>query len=265
MARDKRLIIGNWKMNLDVHGSSLYLHALAKKVRTRRDVEVVLAPTMLALQTLSVQVNLRQFKLAAQNFYWRDQGAYTGEVSATQLRGIVQYGLVGHSERRHVFQETDKDTRAKVQAAIRNRIRPILCVGETIQERTHDETDMVIHDQLIGGLANVTSEELDQVVIAYEPVWAIGTGVNAKPIDVEHAIASIRKQIAHLYGKKASTEVQVIYGGSITEDSAADYLAIKDIDGLLIGGASLDAHAFTSIVKKAHREKPIKAAKGGAA
>ena len=255
MARDKRLIIGNWKMNLDVHDSSLYLHELTKKIRVHRDVEVVLAPTMLALQTLSVQVNLRQFKLAAQNFYWRDHGAYTGEVSATQLRGIVQYGLVGHSERRHVFMESDKDTRAKVQAAIRNRIRPILCIGETIQERTNDETDMVLHDQLVGGLANITSDELEQVVIAYEPVWAIGTGVNAKPHDVIKAVKTIRSQLAHLYGKKAANDVQVLYGGSVKAESAADYLAIPDVDGLLIGGASLNAAAFSEIVKKAHRKK----------
>lgn len=257
MARDKRLIIGNWKMNMTVHDASLYLHSLSKKVRTRRDVEVVIAPTMLALQTLSVQVNYRQFKLAAQNFYWRDHGAYTGEVSASQLRGIVQYGLVGHSERRHVFGETDKDTRAKVQAAVRNHIRPILCIGETIQERTNGETDMVLHDQLIGGLANITSEELDQVVIAYEPVWAIGTGVNAKPVDVTRAAKVIRAQLAHLYGKKAAEEVQVLYGGSITADSAADYLALIDIDGLLVGGASIDAFAFSEIVKKAHRGKEV--------
>ena len=262
MARDKRLIIGNWKMNLSVHEASLYLHTLSKKVRTRRDVEVVLAPTMLGIQTLSVQVNLRQFKLAAQNFYWRDHGPYTGEVSATQLRGIVQYGLVGHSERRHVFGETDKDTRAKVQAAVRNHIRPILCIGETIQERTNGETDMVLHDQLIGGLANITSEELEQVVIAYEPVWAIGTGVNAKPEDVKRAVKTIRSQLTHLYGKKAADDVQVLYGGSVTSDSAADYLALDDIDGLLIGGASLDAYAFSDIVKKAHREKTTKPVRG---
>lgn len=257
MARDKRLIIGNWKMNLDVHESSLYLHALSKRIRTRRDVEVVLAPTMLALQTLSVQVNFRQFKLSAQNFYWRDHGAYTGEVSATQLRGIVQYGLVGHSERRHIFHETDKDTRAKVQAAIRNHIRPVLCVGETIQERTNGETEMVLHDQLIGGLANITSEELEQVVVAYEPVWAIGTGVNAKPDDVVRAVRSIRSQLAHLYGKKAANDVQVLYGGSVTADSAASYLDLPDVDGLLIGGASLDEFAFSTIVKLAHKEKTV--------
>ncbi len=252
MARDKKLIIGNWKMNLGVHEASLHLHKLAEEVKVHRNVEVVLAPTMLALQTLSLQVNHRQFKLAAQNFYWRDHGAFTGEVSATQLRGIVSYGLIGHSERRHVFHETDKDTRAKVQAAIRNGIRPILCVGETVGERTAGETKDVIHDQLLGGLANVTSEELSEVIIAYEPVWAIGTGNNALPTDVVEAIVSIRSQLKHLYGAKAASEVQVLYGGSVTADSAADYLALHEVDGLLVGGASLDARAFTAIIEKAH-------------
>lgn len=252
MARDKKLIIGNWKMNLGVHESSLYVHKLEKLVKVHRSVEVVLAPTMLALQTLSVQVQYRQFKLAAQNFYWRDHGAFTGEVSASQLRGIVQYGLVGHSERRHVFHESDKDTRAKVQAAIRNQIRPVLCVGETASERAAGETQDIIHDQLIGGLANITSEELETIVIAYEPVWAIGTGNNATPADVVSAVRSIRSQLKHLYGARAAGEVQVLYGGSVTEQSAADYLAIDEVDGLLIGGASLDANAFANIVEKAH-------------
>lgn len=255
MARDKALIIGNWKMNLGVHEASLYLHKLEKAVKTHRNVEVVLAPTVLALQTLSVQVNLRQFKLAAQNFYWRDHGAFTGEVSATQLRGIVQYGLVGHSERRHIFHESDKDTRAKVQAAIRNGIRPILCVGETAHERAIGETQDVLHDQLIGGLANVTSEDLESVIIAYEPVWAIGTGDNARPTDVTDAVRSIRNQLKHLYGSKAAQAVPVLYGGSVTADSAADYLNLPDIDGLLVGGASLDAATFATIVEKAYDTK----------
>lgn len=252
MAKDKKLIIGNWKMNLNVHESSLYLHRLSETVKVRRNVEVVIAPTMLALQTLSVQVNARQFKLAAQNFFWRDKGAYTGEVSATQLRGIVSYGLIGHSERRYIFQETDKDTRAKVQAAIRNDIRPILCVGETAGERAAGETFDAIRDQLIGGLANVTSDELERVVIAYEPVWAIGTGDNALPKDVIAGVTAIRRQLKQLYGSKVSEDVQVIYGGSITADSAADYLALPDVDGLLMGGASLDEKAFTTIIEKAH-------------
>ena len=255
MARDKALIVGNWKMNLGVHEASLYLHKLNKIVKIHRNVEVVIAPTMLTLQTLSLQVNLRQIKLAAQNFYWRDHGAYTGEVSASQLRGIVQFALVGHSERRYVFNESDKDTRAKVQAAIRNDIRPILCVGETLSERTGNETKDVLFDQLIGGLANVTSEELSKVVIAYEPVWAIGTGKNAVPEDVTNAIRSIRSQLKHLYGAKASEGVQILYGGSVTADSAATYLALSDVDGLLIGGASLDGYAFANIIEKAYASK----------
>lgn len=252
MARNRALIIANWKMNLGVHEASLYLHKLAKEVKAHRTVEVVLAPTMLAVQTLSLQVNLRQFKLAAQNIYWRDHGPYTGEVSASQLRGIVQYALVGHSERRHVFHETDKDTRAKVQAAIRNGILPVLCVGETAHERAAGETLDVIHDQLIGGLANVTSEDLENVIIAYEPVWAIGTGQNAVSQDVISAARAIRSQLKHLYGAKAADNVQVLYGGSVTEQSAGDYLALPEIDGLLIGGASLDHKTFSSIVEKAY-------------
>ena len=254
MSRDKKLIIANFKMNLGVHESSLYVHELSKLINAHRDVEVVLAPTMLALQTLSLQVNRRQFKLAAQNFYWRDSGAYTGEVSATMLRGIVDFALVGHSERRHVFNESDKDIRAKVQAAIRNNIKPVLCIGETASERTDGEMADVLHDQLIGGLANITSEDLENVVIAYEPVWAIGTGNNAVPTDVTDAIRVIRRQIKDLYGAKQAEAITVLYGGSVKADSAADYLALSEVDGLLVGGASLDAHSFETIIEKAYKE-----------
>lgn len=251
MARDKKLIIGNWKMNLNVHEASLYLNKLEKTVKSHRNVEVVLAPTLLAIQTLSVQVNLRQFKLAAQNFYWRDYGAFTGEVSASQLRGIVSYGLIGHSERRHIFHENDKDTRAKVQAAIRNDITPVLCIGETAAERAAGEMVDVLHDQLIGGLANITSEEASDIVIAYEPVWAIGTGNNATPSDVLAASRAIRTQLKHLFGAKVSQEARILYGGSVTAESAASYLSLSGVDGLLIGGASLDAMAFSDIIEKA--------------
>ncbi|UTX51531.1 triose-phosphate isomerase [Candidatus Saccharibacteria bacterium TM7i] len=259
MAKDKKLIIGNWKMNLSVHDASLYLHTLSERVKSHRSVEVVIAPTTLALQTLSLQVNLRQFKLSAQNFYWRDSGAYTGEVSATQLRGIVSYGLVGHSERRYVFHDTDKDIRYKVQAAIRNGMRPVLCIGETAGERAMGETFDVLHDQLLTGLANVTSDELDQVVIAYEPVWAIGTGDNALPGDVTQAVTAIRRQLKHLYGAKVADDVQVLYGGSVTASSAADYLAIEGVDGLLVGGASLKADEFSTIIEKAFESTKKKA------
>lgn len=249
----KKLIIGNWKMNLNMQEASLYLHKLMEVLKPRRDVEVVVSPTTLTLQSLSLQVNRRIAKLAAQNCYWRDHGAYTGEVPAAHLRGIADYVLIGHSERRYIFIESDKDIRLKVQAAIRNRLQPILCVGETAQERALGETRDVLADQLTSGLANVTAEELDRVVIAYEPIWAIGTGDNAKPVDVKKATQMIRQHVAHLYGKKAAEEVRILYGGSITVDSAADYLAISGLDGLLVGAASLDIYQFTEIIEKAHK------------
>lgn len=252
---DKKLIVGNWKMNLDTQEASLYLHALAKVIKTYRDVEVVVAPSILSIQSLSLQINRRQMKLAAQNLYWRDYGAFTGEVSATMLRGIVDYAIVGHSERRHIFKERERDTRYKVQAAIRNKIQPILCIGETAGERAEGETNDVLQDQLTSGLANVTSEELDHVIIAYEPVWAIGTGDNANPHDVEKAVQVIRGQIKHLYGPTAARGIRILYGGSIKLDNAGGYLEVAGINGLLMGGTSLDAHEFSEIVKKAHRER----------
>lgn len=249
----KKIIVGNWKMNFDVHEASLYLHKLSGMVELHRDVEVVLAPTLLTIQSLSLQVDLKQFKLAAQNFYWRDHGTYTGEVSAAQLRGIVQYALVGHSERRNIFHETNKDIGNKVQAAIRNNIKPILIIGETAWERSSGETNLVLHDQLAGGLVNITSDDLKNVIIAYEPVWADGTGNNAPVEEVAKAVRAIRKQIDHLYGKDAANDIKVLYGGSVTDLTAESYLNMAEIDGLLIGNVSLHAHAFSEIIKKAHK------------
>lgn len=247
----KKLIIANWKMNLTVNEASLFVHRLDDLVGKRRGVEIVLAPTMLAVQPLHLQVQHHHFNLAAQNFYWRDHGAYTGEVSASQLRGLVQYGLVGHSERRHVFGERSKDIRSKVQAAVRNGITPVLCIGETASERADGETADVIHDQLIGGLANITSVEVEHTVVAYEPVWAIGTGKFAAPRDVSRAVKLIRKQIKQLFGALAAKYVRVLYGGSVNVDNASAYLQIDGVDGLLIGDTSLDVRAFAEIIKKA--------------
>ncbi len=238
-------------MNLTVNEASLFVHRLDDLVGKRRGVEIVLAPTMLAVQPLHLQVQHHHFNLAAQNFYWRDHGAYTGEVSASQLRGLVQYGLVGHSERRHVFGERSKDIRSKVQAAVRNGITPVLCIGETASERADGETADTIHDQLIGGLANITSVEVEHIVVAYEPVWAIGTGKFAAPRDVSRAVKLIRKQIKQLFGALAAKHVRVLYGGSVNVDNASAYLQIDGVDGLLIGDTSLDVRAFAEIIKKA--------------
>ncbi len=249
------LIVGNWKMNLNVHQASLYVHELSNKIEHHKDVDVVLAPSSIALQTLSLQVKRHHFGLAAQNCYWRDDGAFTGEVSATQLRGLVDYVIVGHSERRHIFGETNKDIRSKVQAILRNGLTPILCVGETADERANGETKHVLHDQVSSGLANVASDEIDKVVIAYEPVWAIGTGDNALPSDVETVEKTIRSQVESLYGHKVASSMKVLYGGSVNSDNASDYLALKGINGFLVGGASLHVEQFSSIIDKAHQLK----------
>ena len=249
----KKFIIGNWKMNLDVQQASFLLHTLNERVVGGKDVEVVVSPHFIALQPLSLQVNHRKIKLAAQNCYWRDEGAYTGEVSASMLRGLVKYVIIGHSERRHLFGDTNDETRHKVQAAVRNHLVPILCVGETSQERADGDTTYTLHDQLLAGLANLTSEEVEQIVIAYEPVWAIGTGDSALPKDVASAVATIRHQIKELYGKHASEIVPVLYGGSANDTNAELYLNTKGVDGLLIGGASLHAEQFTSIIETAKK------------
>ncbi len=242
-------------MHMNVHEASVLVHKLAGLVEVHRDVEVVLCPTFLTLQPLSLQINRRQFKLGAQNCYWRDEGAYTGEVSATQLHGLVDYVIVGHSERRHVFGELERDIRAKVQAVIRNKMQPILCVGETAQQRVDDETKHVIHDQLTSGLANVTSDEIADAIIAYEPVWAIGTGKNASVEDVTKVADLIHSHVATLYGEKAADNLHILYGGSSNDENADQYLSIERIDGLLVGGASLNAHSFAKMVAVAHNKR----------
>lgn len=250
-------------MNLNIHEASLFIHRLADMVESQKNIEIVLAPSMLALQSVALQNHHHEFKLAAQNFYWRDSGPYTGEVSATQLRGLVQYGLVGHSERRHVFGERDRDLRCKVQAAYRNEIIPILCIGETAGERAIGETGDVLHDQLVGDLSNITSEDAANLVIAYEPVWAIGTGDSATPRDVVAAVKMIRAQIKHLFGAETAKKVRVLYGGSVTVDNAMSYLTAEGVDGLLIGGASLEVRSFADIIAKAQKTAiTAKAAKG---
>jgi triosephosphate isomerase len=251
----KKLIVGNWKMYNNTHKASLLLHALSEKVKSYRGVDVVLCPNLLALQSLSLQINHRQFHLGAQNCYWRDEGAFTGEVSAEMLRGVVDYVIVGHSERRHVFHETERDIRQKVQAVLRSGMKPILCVGETATERADEETIEIVRDQLISGLANVTSEEMSDIAIAYEPVWAIGTGKVPTPADVAVVEKAIRKQISALYGKKAAEDVRFLYGGSVDAGNASGFLTTTGVDGLLIGGASLKPEVFAEIVTIAGSQK----------
>lgn len=252
----KTYIMGNWKMNLTVGESSIYLHKLLKKIKAMRGVEVVIAPSTVALQPLSLQIDRKRIKLAAQNFYYRDYGAFTGEVSIAQLSGLVDYALVGHSERRNLFGETNEMARAKVAAAVRMGITPVLCVGETESEKTYGETGDVLRDQVLGGLDDVSIEDLKKVIIAYEPVWAISTVKGAKmaaPDDISRSINIIREQLAEKYGKKATEEIPILYGGSVNPSNAGAYLTIPGVNGLLIGGDSLIADHFADIIDLAKR------------
>ncbi len=251
----KVLIVGNWKMHLNVSQASLLVHRLQERTRLYRNIEMVLAPSMLDLQPISVQIDRRKFRLAAQNAYHKDEGAFTGEVSFTMLRDIVHYVIVGHSERRQYFGEDLPMIRDKVKAAIRNDISPILCVGETQHERKEGMTKRVLHDQVTTALSNLTAHEVRDVVIAYEPVWAISTfgGILAKPYEAEESIAFIRHQVEQLYGEKVAKQMRVLYGGSVDDQIVRGYLEVPGCDGALVGGASINAHKFSGIIESAHR------------
>jgi triosephosphate isomerase len=251
----KLLIVGNWKMHLNVSQASLLVHRLQERIRVHRNVEVVLAPPSLSLQPLSMQIDRRKFRLAAQNAYHKDEGAFTGEISYTMLRELVHYAIVGHSERRAYFGEDLPTVRDKVKAAIRNEITPILCVGETQHERKEGMTRRVLHDQVTTALSNLTAREVGEVVIAYEPVWAISTfnGILAKPHEAQEAIAYIRHQVSQLYGEKISNQMRVLYGGSVDDQIVRGYLEVDGCDGALVGGASINPYKFAGIVEAAHR------------
>jgi triosephosphate isomerase len=250
----KILIVGNWKMHLNASQASLLVHRLHERIKIHRDIEVVLSPSMLTLQPLSVQIDRRKFRLAAQNAYWRDEGAFTGEVSFTMLRDLVHYAIVGHSERRHVFNEDLNTIRDKVAAAVRNGITPILCVGETKQEREQGETRQVLHDQLMTGLSNLTAGEVGAMVIAYEPVWAISNGSNyasheiAKPAEVADVVTYIRDYVKGVFGPKAAKNLRVLYGGSTMPEIVTGMLNVPGVDGFLVGGASINYQAFSNII-----------------
>lgn len=242
------LVIGNWKMNLNTHEASLLVKRLDDRIPLHRDIEVVLAPSMLNLQPLSLQIDRRKFRLAAQDAYYKDEGPYTGEVSFTMLRDLAHYCIIGHSERRAYFNETLESVRDKMQAAIRNGIVPILCIGETKPEKDAGETRRVIHDQLTTALANLTPDEVEQVVVAYEPVWAIGTGTPEKPDQISKVMQWIRHNLDELYGTEFAKNQRVIYGASVEPEFVGGILSAGGVDGFLVGGASLNYHKFSDIV-----------------
>lgn len=260
MTQRRTLIIGNWKMHLSASQASLLSARLHKHSASHKDVEVVLAPSTLALQPLSQEIDRRRFRLAAQNAYFKDEGGYTGEVSFSMLRDLVHYVIIGHSERRIFFNESLDMVRDKVTACVRNGLIPVLCVGETSNERHDGQTRQVLHDQLVSAISDLVAADVCNIVIAYEPVWAISNfgGELAKPDDISKNIDFIRSQVAELYGKTAGRQIRVLYGGSVDDHIVRGYLDIPGCDGALVGSASLNYQKFSGIIEatyKYNREK----------
>jgi triosephosphate isomerase (TIM) len=244
-------IAGNWKMHKTIAEAEQYIQALLPKVAAVDGVEIAVCPPYLALQALVDSARGSQVGIYAQNMHEADQGAFTGEVSAPMLAEIDVHGVIlGHSERRQHFNETDRALQLKVPKALEAGLTPILCVGETEDERERGDTERKLRHQVQEGLEKVPVERLADVVVAYEPIWAIGTGLTATPEQAQDAIAFVRALVAN-FDKDAAEGVRILYGGSVKTDNAAELLALPDIDGALVGGASLDPGDFVAIVEAA--------------
>ncbi len=252
----KKIIAANWKMNNTVAETVSFMESFRLEIEDVTGVEIVIAPPFTALAKLSELLGGSQkIRLGAQNFYYEKSGAYTGEISATMLRELfVKYVIIGHSERRAIFGETDEFINKKVIAAHAAELKPILCVGETLAEREAGKEKEVLETQLRGGLAGVTPDQLLDTVIAYEPVWAIGTGKTATSAQAQDAHAHTRAVLAELSDQATADKVRIQYGGSVKPSNARELLHQPDIDGALVGGASLEARSFAEIIKAGEEE-----------
>jgi triosephosphate isomerase len=252
---NKKLIVGNWKMNLTVPESTVLIEKLKKDLVNLKGVDVVICPSYLDLYPASKELADSNIVLGAQDVFFEEEGAFTGEVSPVALSHFVKYVIVGHSERRMHFSDTDKIVAKKAAAAYAHDLIPIICVGETLHEREDGLSKVVVMNQLETAISHLTAEEITEIAIAYEPVWAIGTGQICKPADAENMASNIRALIKALYGEKAAEGVRVLYGGSVTEKNAMEFTKLKRVDGVLVGGASLDHVKFTKIAKAFETKK----------
>jgi triosephosphate isomerase (TIM) len=249
----KNIIAANWKMNMTVEETAGYLENFRSQVEEVNGVEIVIAPPFTALARLSELLGGSQkVRLGAQNMYFEMSGAFTGEISPAMLRELfVRYVILGHSERRQIFGETDELVAKKVAAAHASGLKPIVCVGETLEERDAGREKEVLETQLRGSLAGVDAAQLAETVIAYEPVWAIGTGRTATPEMAQEAHAHVRSVLTAISDEATAAKVRIQYGGSVKPGNAASLLGQPDIDGALVGGASLEPIGFAEIVKAA--------------
>ena len=247
MAR-KKIIAGNWKMNMLPNEAIDYIQAFEPLVKDAK-AEVILCVPYTDLFYAIMNAQNTNIKIGAQNMHWEESGAYTGEVSGKMLKSIgVEYVIIGHSERRQYFNETDESVNKKVKAAFENGLKPIVCVGETLEQREAGKTEEIITSQTRLALEGLTPEEVKGIIIAYEPIWAIGTGKTATSDDANNSIKAIRAEIAKNYGKETSEEIIIQYGGSVKSTNAKELFNCSDIDGGLVGGASLKADEFAKIV-----------------
>jgi triosephosphate isomerase len=246
----KPIIAGNWKMNTTVDEAKALVEDLKPRVSDVTDVEVVVCPPFISLVPVAELVKDSNIGLGAQNIYWEKSGAFTAEVSGPMLKSAgCTYVIIGHSERRQYFGETDETVNKRVVAALEEGLKPIVCVGETLDERESEKTFEVVKRQINGGLAGLSTAQMETIVIAYEPIWAIGTGRTATPDQAQEVHAFIRKLLVDMFGEATANATRIQYGGSVKPNNATELMGQADIDGALVGGASLKADSFAQIVK----------------
>ena len=243
------IIAGNWKMNKNVAEAVELVRALRESTAAVEKVEMVVCPPFVSLTVVKEALAGSKIGLGAQNVYWEEKGAFTGEISPLMLQGLVTYVIIGHSERRQYFGETDATVNKRVRAALAHGLLPILCVGETLAQREAGETAAVVSTQVTNGLAGLSAEEVKSIVVAYEPVWAIGTGRASTGEDANAVVAqNIRVPLSTMFGDEVAQGVRVQYGGSVTAANAAEFMGMPEIDGALVGGASLKVADFSGII-----------------
>ena len=250
----KVIIAGNWKMNKTAAEGCELVNALKEKLACScyDQVDIVVCPPFTTIGAVAEAAKGSRIKVGAQNIHWAANGAFTGEISADMLKTSgVEYVIIGHSERRQYFGETDATVNSRLKAAIAAGLKPIVCIGELLDERENGKTEEVLTRQIRGGFDGISAEEMAKTIVAYEPVWAIGTGKTATPEVAQETHAHIRKEIAAMFGEEVAEKVRIQYGGSMKASNARELVAQKDIDGGLIGGAALKADSFADLVKEA--------------
>lgn len=248
----RKVIAGNWKMNKTTVDAIELANGLKRELYKVNDVEIVICPPFTALEEISEVVYESNIKLGAQNMHWEDSGAFTGEVSGPMIKDLnCRFVILGHSERRQYFHESNETVNKKVISALKVDLTPIVCVGETLEEREKGKTFAVLTDQITNSLKNLSADEIKKVIIAYEPVWAIGTGKTATPQQAQEAHQFIRGLIKKNHSSEIADEIIILYGGSVKPDNTKELLGQNDIDGALVGGASLEIKSFSEIVNAA--------------